>query len=279
MSKENYVNYNGNLFLRSEINLGINRAMRFGDGVFETIRVINGELIWWKEHFDRLLNGLKYLYLDVPELFIDELLVDCLATLHRNDLSEGGILRVFVYRKGSGGYTPTSYDFDYVIETEHLIQNQFKLNKKGLNIGISKTVQLNSNEDPDIKTLNKIPYIRAAAEKVKNGWDEILILNEKNKLVEASSSNLFLVKKGQVYTPSLNNGVLNGISRQQIINQCKSESLSILERELIENDLLESDEVFISNSISGIKWVGSFKMKRYFNRISQKLIMNLKGRP
>lgn len=265
MSKEEYINYNGKLVLRSELNLGLNRAMRFGDGVFETIRVIDGELVWWNEHFERLLKGLKYLYIDVPELFIDELLVDCLATLHRNQIIEGGILRVFIYRKGNAGYTPTTYDFDYVVETEAFSQNKFELNKKGLTIGISETVRINSKLDSNIKTLNKIPYIRAAAERVKNGWDEILILNETGFLAEASSSNLFVLIDGVWRTPLDSQGALNGITRNQIVQILEKKNQIVRKQKISIEDLSLAKSIFICNSVSGVKWVGSFRKSRYFN--------------
>ncbi len=273
--KENYVNKNGNLVLKSELNLGINRAMRFGDGLFETIRIINGDLVWWTEHFDRLQKGMRYLKLDLPELFIDELLVDCLATIHRNQIKEGGILRVFVFRKGSGGYIPTNYDFEYLIETVGLSSNKFSLNKNGLKIGISNTVTINPSDESELKTLNKIPYIRAGIEAVNMGWDDILILNQKAKLVEASSSNLFIIKNGEILTPRVIDGILKGVARQKLIELAKENDWPIRAKDLKESDLLEAEEVFLSNSISGIRWVGSFKNKRYFNKHSKQILGSL----
>jgi branched-chain amino acid aminotransferase len=275
MVKEDYINYNGNLFLRLNVNLGLNRAMRFGDGVFETIRIIDGELVWWQEHFERLIKGLKYLYLDVPELFLDELLVDCLATLHRNEIEKGGILRVFVYRKGSRGYTPTTYDFDYVIETEELEVNQFKLNPKGLVIGISETVTLNSREEQSYKTLNKIPYIRAAAEKVNKGLDEILILNEKGFIAEASSSNVFLLIDHVFYATSDSNGALNGISQNKVIEIIKKKKQKLVCQNLTREMLVSAQEVFLTNSVSGIRWISSYEKSRYFHTHSSNIISKL----
>lgn len=275
MAKQDYINFNGNLYLRSEVNLGLNRAMRFGDGVFETIRIINGEMLWWNEHFDRLLKGLKYLSIDIPKLFIDELLVDCLATIHRNQILEGGVLRVFVYRKGAGGYTPTNYGFDYVIESEPLKENQFKLNKKGLVIGTSNEVQVSSNESQNFKTLNKIPYIRAAAEKVKKGWDEILILNEKGHIAEASSSNIFLLIDEVFYTPRISDGILSGITRKKIIEYLRESNYQVKETQIETKMLFKAQELILCNSVSGVRWIAAYNKSRYFHKVSNSIISHI----
>lgn len=266
-----YLNFNGNLFLEHEMHFGLNRAMRFGDGVFETIRVKNGELVWWHEHFERLRLGIRLLKMKVPDLFFDELLVDCLATLHRNGVKQGGILRILLYRKGGAGYTPTAYDFNYLIETEKLSSNQFELNKKGLKVDVSEEVTLQDTYHP-IKSLNKLPYVLASAEKAHRGMDELILMNKAKYIVEATSSNLFMVKNGIIYTPQERDGLLMGVTRKKVIEFAKELQTKIVEKSLTLNDLEMSDEVFLTNSISGVRWIGAYKNQRYLHHISDLMI-------
>ncbi|KAA3642579.1 MAG: hypothetical protein DWP98_13490 [Bacteroidetes bacterium] len=270
--KANYINYNGQLILEKEISLKLNRAMRFGDGMFETIRVINGKPVWWDEHYFRLKSGLEYLSIKIPDLFSEELLVDALSVLNRNQLKGGGILRILIYRKGSAGYTPTNYDFDYIIESDDLENNFFELNKKGLKVDISETVHISPSEDLAFKSLNKIPYIRASIEKTKRGFDDLLIKNTSGSIIDSCSSAVFLVKNNSFYTPKLSAGALNSVTRNKLLKFLKERTYKVYETSITTKQIEAADELLLLNSIHGVRWVGFYKKSRYFHRKANEII-------
>jgi branched-chain amino acid aminotransferase len=142
-------------------------------------------------------------------------------------------------------------------------------------IGISETVTLNSAEEQSIKTLNKIPYIRAAAEKVKRGLDEILILNEKGFIAEASSSNEFILKDNIWLTPQVGQGSIIGITRNKVTQLLKTSGIEVKEQKIKPNDLSVANSIMICNSVFGVKWVGSFKKYRFFKTKVKVLVDSL----
>jgi branched-chain amino acid aminotransferase len=146
------------------------------------------------------------------------------------------------------------------------------LNDKGLIIGIYDEVKKPINLFSSYKTANSLIYILAGIFKNLNKYDDCLILNEKGHLIEAVSSNIFIVKNGVLYTPPITEACIDGIMRKQVINIAKKNEISFAEQPLFVDDLLKADEVFLTNSISGIQWAAAYKNKRYFKKISEFLL-------
>ncbi len=273
--EENYLCYNNKFYSENQPIFGLNRALKYGDGLFESIRIINGKACFLRHHFSRLIEGLKVLQIEFSlaqkkeiELCINQLLI-------KNEIENDGALRLSVFRNGKGKYKPESNKAEYFIETELLKTNSFMLNKKGLSIGICNKIKLSVDQFSAIKSMNSLPYIQASLELMKSGLDDLIITNKDNRLVEATSSNLFLVIGNKLYTPHLTEGCLNGVMRKIIIQKAIDLGVYVQEMELNITDLEKSDEVFLTNSIRGIQWVSSFKTKRYFNKISRMLFESI----
>jgi len=149
------------------------------------------------------------------------------------------------------------------------------MNKNGLRIDFSEEVIIYPNELTSIKTLNALPYILAAKEAKERKLDELILLNNHQGLVEATSSNIFLVKKQDIYTPPISEGCLDGVMRSKVIEIAKKLDFKMIEIPLKKEALLVADEIFLTNSIKKIQWVGSFGKKRYFNRISKQLFESI----
>lgn len=112
--------------------------------------------------------------------------------------------------------------------------------------------------------------------KNENKWDDCLLLNERQNLVEGISSNLFVVKDGVLFTPSLESGSVNGIMREQIIQIALNLGITVYDDCIIKPEQLkDADEIFLSNAIVGIRWVVAFEERRYFNRSAKILIEEL----
>ena len=276
--KGKFINYNGDNFKQETFSLSYNnRAFKYGDGVFETIRTANKKPLFLNEHFTRLFYGMKLLKFDFDsDILKIELEKSILLLLNANKHFAASRIRITIFRDGEGLYTPQTNKFNYLIESQELETNEFTLNKKGYKIDIFKDVKLRYSEFSSIKTLNSLPYILAGIYKNENKLDDCLLVNSLNTIVEAISSNLFLVKDKTIITPGLNEGGINGITKNVIIDIALANKFSLIEdADVRETDLLNADEVFLTNSISGITWVGAYKNKRYFNKTAKLLLKDL----
>jgi len=276
--KGQFVNFNGDNLRQETFSISHNnRAFKYGDGLFETIRTVNKKPLFIGEHFTRLFYGMKLLKFDFDS---DKLKIELSKSikllLDANKHFSGARIRITIFRNGEGLYTPETNKFSYLIETKELGTNEFTLNKKGFKIDVFKDIKLRHTEFSSIKTINSLPYILAGNYKNENKLDDCLLINSSNLVVEAISSNLFLVKDNSIITPGLNEGGIHGITKNIIIDISLANKFSLIEdAEIRERDLLNADEIFLTNSISGINWVAAYKNKRYFNKTSKLLIKEL----
>ena len=278
IQKGKYINYNGDNIRSENFSIPVyNRGFKYGDGIFETIRTANKEPLFFKEHLTRLFFGMNLLKFDFDSHKSETKIYNSIKLLlDANKHFSGARIRITVFRDGKGLYTPETNEFNFLVESNELETNEFKLNKKGLKIDIFKDIRLRYSEFSSIKTLNSLPYILAGNYKNKNKLDDCLLLNSTNVIVEAISSNLFVVKGNSIITPSLSEGGINGITKNIIIDIALSKKYTLIEdAQLRETDLLNADEIFLTNSISGITWVAAYKNKRYFNKTAKKLLLEL----
>ena len=270
----NYIYHNGEFLDRSKPCISPeNRGFRFGDGFFESIRIINGEPVFLENHFNRIMDGLKVYKIDTPDRFSEELLKsEILLLLDKNGISKGGRVRVTLTRRGHGFYSPESNDLDYIIEADVKPDNFFVLNNTGKVVDLFPDLKKQINSFSIFKTLNCQLYIHASLFAKEKMIDEALIQNEKLGIIESSVSNIFLVSNGVLYTPGLAEGCVGGTMRMNIINLAIANSIKVYECNLTPQNLLAADEIFLTNAINGVQWVGSYRTKRYFNNTSKKIL-------
>ncbi len=264
--------FNNKFYLEGQAIFGLNRAMKYGDGLFESIRVINGEPQLLDLHLKRLQEGAKTLKIELTIAKINEIKTCLTQLLIRNEIEKGGVLRLTVYRGGKGKYLPDSNAAEYIIEASDLILNAYQLNAKGLLLDIADAVQIQPSKLSSIKSLNALPYILAAAEAKERRLDDVLLLNQNGTLAEASSSNLFIVVGEKIITPSLEQGCLQGVMRRNVISKLRINGFNVSEAAIDLKMLEEANEVFLTNAILGVQWVGSFRKTRYFNKTSKKVL-------
>lgn len=251
-----------------------NRAFNYADGLFETIRVINGKLFNFDAHFSRLQEGAEILQLECNYYSLkEELRVKASLLAERLFLHKGGKIKIHISRVNGGLYLPISNGIDYLISGEPLHDNLFALNLSGLNVGIYETYQKPIHPFSKYKFIAKEISVLARVDAQKNGFDDALIRNTEGKIIEASSSNLFLVyDDNTIVTPGLESGCLAGIMRMNVINACIKLGLKVYEQPLTEDLLLQGKEIFLTNAVQGIQYVGSFKSKRYFKQVSEVIL-------
>ncbi|NOQ75335.1 MAG: 4-amino-4-deoxychorismate lyase [Crocinitomix sp.] len=250
-----------------------NRGHLYGDGLFETIRVINGHPINLENHLNRLMEGMKVMQMNYPvEFNVPFFEREIQTLLTKNEIAESARIRLSVDRKAGGNYLPTSNHIDYFIEVEPVIPNRFELNEEGLAIDLYDQMNKQINLLSPYKTKNCLVYIMGKLKAKEKGVDDLLILNDKMGIIESTSSNLFIVSNGVLYTPGLDLGCLGGTMRMQIINLAIQHNIKVYECNISPQNLLAADELFLTNAIKGVVWVKSFRTKEYGQTISQKLV-------
>jgi len=258
----NYINYNGSVVEESSVKLSMsNRAFRYGDSLFETIRIIDGIPVNLKGHFDRLSFGINTLQYSAP-FSMNELSFQITDLALQNSIIDGRV-RVTLYRRGKGTYTPEINEVSYLIEMEAISQSGFRLNEKGISLGIYEEVRKPTFLLSNLKTGNSLCYVLAGVYNSKNGFDDCLLLNDEGNIVEAISSNIFLIKNEVLYTPSASEGCVLGTMRKAVLQIGSSLFENVKETSLDLKDLKEADEVFLTNAISGMIWVGNCRDTKY----------------
>ncbi|MGV6862435.1 MAG: aminotransferase class IV [Putridiphycobacter sp.] len=269
-----FVNNNGVLILASNYAIkGGNRSHLYGDGLFESIRVINGQVTNFSNHFSRLLSGMEVLKMNVGSNFTEAfLLAQINELIEQNQIKAGGKVRLSVDRKPGGTFLPKTNDVDFFIEATPLPHNEYILNEAGYLVDLYEEIKKPITFLSNFKTKNGLIYIMSKILAKEKKLDDLLIQNDKMGIIEGSSSNLFIVSNGVLYTPSLDLGCLGGTMRMQIINLALENNIKVYECNITPQNLLVADEVFLTNAISGVIWVGGYRTKRYFNGTAEKFI-------
>lgn len=266
-----YLCYQGEFYRSDRPFMGLNRAFKYGDGCFETMRSFGENIPFLSFHFHRLKSTLQFLRIEFDEDFIAEVQSALIETIRKNELQNGSRLRLTVFRRGGGRYQSEEDRAAYLIEIEPA-SSKFELNTKGLSIELSKNVLIYPSPYTSMKLIGSPTYILAAKEKVEQKKDDLLICNPKGEIAEATYSNLFIVKNKTVLTPPISSGCLNGVMRAKMFEIMPLLGHTLSEKELSTADVESADEVFLTNAISPVTWVSSFRTHRYFKKLSQHIV-------
>lgn len=266
--------YNGKFLDDSKPVLPINnRAFHYGDGLFESFRVVNGKACFLPIHFNRALKGLEAMSIDPPEgIDVDRFQELVAELIKKNNISAGGRGRFTVFRAGPGHYQPKGNEANHTIEMYEYVDNKYTLNQVGHTVDIYPEIKKPVNSLSVYKTLNCQVYIMASLWCKKNDLSDCLLLNDKGNIIETSCANIFIVSNGVLYTPHLDDGCVGGTMRMQVINSALEHDIKVYECSLTPQNLLAADEVFLTNAVKGIQWVRGYRTKRYFHKISDQLV-------
>src|SRR5690606_35533846 len=269
MVKDKYCILNGHLISIYEPNVAFNnRAFRYGDALFESIRFCNNKIMFLKDHITRLKLGMTVLRMNVPAEFnttnIEEFI---LQLLKHNIHAPHARVRLTVFRKDGGFYAPETNDISFLIESDEL-STPYELNQRGYSVDIYADIKKSINKLSNIKTGNALMYVMAGVAKQSMKLDECFILNENGTIIESISSNVFVVKNGTLYSASLGEGCVAGVMRKQIMQLATENKILTFESAITSYTLMNADEIFLTNSINGVQWIGQFKEKFYTNKMS-----------
>lgn len=272
-------NINGELVSREEASLSItNRGFAYGDAVFETIRVINGRIVFWEDHYFRLMASMRIMRMEIPQNFSPEFLEAEIQQLVReNDLFERQArVKFTVYRKEGGLYTPINNESEYIITAEALPEAFYLLNEDFYEVELFKDHYVTAGLLSTLKSNNRAINILGSIYARENDYNNCLLLNEQKNVVEALNGNLFLVKDNIIKTPPLTDGCLKGITRGKILEIAKKlPEYKIEETSVSPFELQKADEMFITNVVAGIQPVTKYRKKEYRIEISKTLLGRL----
>ena len=268
-----YFNYNGKIYPNgSAVIAENNRGFRYGDGLFETMKCVHGQGQFIDEHFARLWRGMGLLQFDLSKLFTPDLLEDqILGLVKKNRHHKTARIRLTVFRGDGGLYDDIDHKPNYLVQSWALPDDSGSWNSNGLVLGMYEDVKKSRDILSNVKHNNFLPYTMAALFAKKQKWNDAVLLNTESRICDTTIANIFLIKGDTIYTPSLAEGCIAGIMRKNILQQLAQNNIPFIEGELTVEDMLQADEVFLSNSIYHIRWVQNFGDKKYSNIQTQKI--------
>ena len=273
------INFDGKLltngvdFLNHE-----NRGLRYGDSLFETIRVVNGKIFFLEEHYLRLMSSMRILRMEIPMNFTMEYIEDQMVkTIKVNDFQAQPVrVRLTVFRKNGGLYTPETNNVSFLIEVKALHAPFYIIEDATYEVELFKDFYVNPDMLSTLKTNNKILNVVGSIFAKENKYQNCLLLNTNKSVVEALNGNLFLVKGNVIKTPPISDGCLNGILRNKLIAILAIiEDFTLIEESISPFELQKADELFITNAIVGIQPITKYRKKNFGNTVSKNLLGKL----
>lgn len=243
-----------------------NRSLRYGDGLFETLKIHKGIIQLGDYHFERLFSGMETLQFENPKYFTAAYLENKILELYKkNQHNSFTHVRLMIFRGNGGLYNPENHFPNYIIQTWS-IEHTEELNSNGLIINVYPDARKSCDKFANLKSNNYLPYIMAALHAKKIKVNDCILLNNYNRVCDTTIANIFIIKDDIIYTPPLSEGCVAGVMRRFVIEILQRSNFKILEKPLSIEEVGNSDEVFVTNSISGIRWVKQFCEIKYANK-------------
>lgn len=262
----NFINLNGKIQPAEEPALLVtNRSFRYGDGLFETMKLMNGRILLDEFHFERLYAGMKVLKMEANfSLKKEKLQREILALCKKNRCEDLARVRLTVFR-GNGGLYDENQSPGYTIECWPLDSSVNELNTNGLVIDIFPDARKSNDKFANLKSSGSLPYAIAAVYAKENRLNDCLILNTNGSIADSTIANIFLISGEKIITPALSQGCVAGVMRRHLNEILKISGKKVEETAVTIDDVLDADEVFLTNAIKGIRWVRQFREKTYTN--------------
>ena len=259
-----------------------NRAFCYGDSVFESMCVHKGELLFPDLHISRMLNGLQSLQIIPPDFLSDDNYLqkhDAVLKLQKmaaqlcakNNMVSFARIRFQCFRKEGGYYVPKTNECEWILVPAELNANHYDWNANGLHLDYYLKMQKNATLISNFKTGNSALYVLAAKYAAERNYDDIILCNNKNKIVETSRANIFFYADGVFVTPKLNDGATSGVMRKYVMDLLQRNNFVLKEISMSKEDVTAMDEAFSTNVVSGIKWVDTIGKKKFKNKTVKKV--------
>jgi branched-chain amino acid aminotransferase len=245
---------NGKLYDKADAKISVyDHGLLYGDGVFEGIRVYAGKVFRLKEHVDRLFESARHIQLEIP-LSRDKM-AEVISSTVKTNAKENGYIRAIVTRgAGSLGLDPRkTTDPQVIVIVDDISMYPQELYDNGMEIITAATIRNHSNAvNPRIKSLNYLNNILAKIEAIQGGCFEALMLNTRGELAECTGDNIFLVKNGVLKTPGIDAGILEGVTRNAVLELARAAAVPVQECPLTRHDVYAADECFLTGTAAEV---------------------------
>ncbi len=245
----------------------LQRGLYYGDSLFESIRIFSGRMPLWEQHWARLSGGLRTMGYEVPVHWTGQYFKEQIQRI----APPNARVRLTVWRSPGGLYAPENNLPNFLLTAQALDSDQYTWDLNGVRLGLSKSVRLPVDALSGLKALNAPRYVVAMQEAHTAGWDDAVLLNAHDRLCETTASNLFWLEDSVFFTPPLSEGCVTGTLRSLLLALMPAWGYAVHEKPATFARLLRADEVFLTNAVRGIRWVGSCETRQY-NGLKTKIL-------
>lgn len=270
------VNFNGSIVSSDNI-LANNRAFLYGDGVFETVKVLDGKVLFLEDHYFRLMSGMRIIRMEIPMDFTMEYFqAQLLLAAEANGCSNSARVRLTVYRNPGGYYLPTDRSVSFLAEATPIDQPLYAIEKTEYEVDLFKDFYVTKQLLSSIKSTNRLVNVTGSIFASENGLANCLLVNDAKNVIEALNGNLFMLTGNKLVTPPVSEGCVAGVMRKQILALVKSrEDIELEEAVISPFDLQKADELFLTNVISGIQPITKYRKKEFATAFAENILMRL----
>jgi branched-chain amino acid aminotransferase len=271
------INFNGTLVTEDTNVLTNNRAFLYGDAVFETVKIIDGKILFLEDHYFRLMASMRVVRMEIPMNFTMEYMEEqIISTTSACHLLESSRVRITVFRNDGGYYLPKTNEVSFLIHVTAIDSPLYFFEKEQYEVDLFKDFYITKQLLSSIKTTNRMLNITASIFAHENRLDNCLLLNDSKNVVEAIQGNIFMVVGNKLITPPISEGCLNGVMRKQILALAKKiNSIEVVEDFISPFDLQKADEIFITNVIKGVQPISKYRKKEFKRAIASELLVKL----
>ena len=271
------INFNGNIVAQNDNILTQNRAFLYGDGVFETVKIVNSKILFLEDHYFRLMASMRVVRMEIPMNFTMEYLEEqILKLVQEKGFSVSARARITVFRNDGGLYLPKTNEVSFLIHATALENPSYVLNLAPYEVDLYKDFYVTKQLLSSIKSTNKMINVTGSIFAHENGLDNCVLLNDSKNVVEVLQGNLFMVMGNKLITPPVSEGCLNGVMRKQVLALAKKiEGIEVQEEIISPFDLQKADELFLTNVIMGIQPITKYRKKEFTSNLAHALVQKL----
>lgn len=274
------INYNGTLVAESNISIHENRGFLYGDSIFETLRVLDGKVLFLEDHYFRLMASLRIVRMQIPMNFTMEYMEEQVLLLTDTlPVAPSYRARISVFRKSGGYYLPTNNDVEFIVTASPLEEPLYSFSEGVYEVDLFKDFYVTKQLLSTLKSTNKMVQITGSVFAHENGLQNCLLVNDEKNVIEALQGNLFMLTGNRLVTPPVSDGCLNGVMRRQVLALAqKIEGLEVVETSISPFDLQKADELFVTNVIKGIQPITKYRKKEFVSIMASDLLKRLNAK-
>lgn len=270
------INFNGTISSEDNL-LTNNRGLLYGDSVFETLKILDGKILFLEDHYFRLMASMRIVRMEIPMNFTMEYFEEqILSVAKAESLEKSSRARVTIFRNEGGFYLPKDRTISFLVAVTVLENAVYSIEKENYEVELYKDFIVTKHLLSTIKSSNRLINVTGSIFADENGYDNCLLINDDKNVIEALNGNIFMLMGNKLITPPISEGCLNGVMRKQVLALArKIETLEVVEGIISPFDLQKADELFVTNVIKGIQPITKYRKKEYETKVSKDLLLRL----